>query len=340
MKRNEILIGDVREQLRELDSASVDCIVTSPPYFGLRDYGRTGQLGAEHDVAEWVAELRSVARQLARVLRPHGTWWLNVGDSYSAHPREGARRKALLLGPQRLAVGLAEDGWLIRNQIVWAKPNAMPSSIPDRLSTTYETVFLLTRAPQYYFDLDAIRVPALSRHTSQTKRQVTGYPPPSAIPPSGLVDRNQGLDRMKLRGASSHPLGKNPGDVWTIATANYRGAHFATYPQGLAERAVLAGCPARVCAQCHTPWKRRSERHVEHGDRLLATGILQPQCACKPAWQPGLVLDPFIGSGTTALAAEDLDRDWLGIELNPDFAAMAQERITAHRQKRSKDAAA
>ncbi len=326
MKRNQILIGDVRDCLRDIDAASTDCIVTSPPYFGLRDYGHSQQLGGGPTVDGWVQELRGVAADLTRVLRPHGSWWLNIGDSYSSHEREGAPKKGLLLGPQRLALALAEDGWLVRNQIIWAKPNPMPSSVTDRLSTTYETILLLTRAPTYFFDLDAIRVPAVSR-SRRSRRAVTGYPPRSAVPSNGTVDRNRGLDRMKRRGASSHPLGKSPGDVWTIATANYRGAHFATYPLPLAERAVLAGCPERVCRRCLTPWQRAKKRDRGGSERLLRTGALRPTCQCDSGWQPGLVLDPFLGAGTTAIAAGRHRRDWLGIELNPAYAAQAVERI-------------
>jgi len=327
MNRNQILIGDVRQRLTDIDTASVDCIVTSPPYFALRDYGHDQQLGLEDSIADWVSELRTIGRQLARVLHPHGSWWLNVGDGYSSHQREGAAKKGLLLGPQRLAIALAEDGWLVRNQIIWAKSNPMPSSVTDRLSTTYETVLLLTRAPTYFFDLDAIRVAATSPRHRRSQRREVGYPPPSAAPPGGSVDLNRGLDRMKRRGATSHPLGKSPGDVWTIATANYRGAHFATYPLPLAERAILAGCPERVCTRCDTPWRRAKKRDRGGSERLLRTGALRADCQCDTGWKPGLVLDPFIGAGTTAIAALKHRRDWLGIELNPEYADQAIERI-------------
>lgn len=148
MKPNTIVVGDVRHVLDRFADASVDCIVTSPPYVGLRDYGHPDQLGAEQSVDDWVKNLRLVAQELHRVLTPTGSLWLNVGDSYSAHPREGAARKSLLLGPQRLALALADDNWLVRNVVVWAKPNPMPSSVTDRLSTTYETVLLLVRSPR------------------------------------------------------------------------------------------------------------------------------------------------------------------------------------------------
>jgi site-specific DNA-methyltransferase (adenine-specific) len=329
MTPNTILVGDVRDRLTEIDAASIDCIVTSPPYAGgLRDYGHPDQLGSEPSVDDWVKNLRLVAHDLTRVLVPSGSLWLNIGDSYSSHPREGAPRKSLLLGPQRLTLALAEDGWLVRNVVVWSKPNAMPSSVTDRLSTTYETVLLLVRSPGYYFDLDAIRIRPVGGRTTPHRKHRVGYPPASAVPVGGTVDRNIGLDAMKRRGVSAHPLGKSPGDVWPIPTAGYRGAHFATYPLALAERAILAGCPERVCVDCGAPW--RKEQREQEG-RALRTGPLAPDCRCDAGrWRPGVVLDPFMGSGTTALAAGRHRRDWLGIELNPDYAEQAHARIAEH----------
>lgn len=326
---NTILIGDARERLHELPDASVDCVVTSPPYMGLRDYGESDQLGMEPSIDDWVRNLRAIAAELARILTPTGTIWLNVADSYSSHHTEGAAKKGLLLGPQRLAIGLAEDGWLIRNHVVWAKPNPMPSSATDRLSNTHEIVLLMSRNPRYFFDLDAIRVPAASSQKAQRRRRLLGYPPKNVAPPGYPASRNSGLDRMKQRGASSHPLGKSPGDVWMIATANYRGAHYAVYPLGLAERCVVAGCPERVCVSCGTPWQPAKRRH---GNRLLRTGVLRPQCRCEgEPWRPGVVLDPFMGSGTTAIVAERHRRAWLGVELNPKYAKQATERIENER---------
>lgn len=335
MKRNTIMVGDVRHRLRELPEHSIDCIVTSPPYFGLRDYGHREQLGLEPSVDDWVRDLRAAARELVRVLRPGGTFWLNVGDSYSSHLREGQSKKSLLLGPQKLVLGLAADGWLVRNQIIWHKPNAMPSSVTDRLSNSYEVVWLLAREPRYFFDLDAIRVPSsTSPHTRRSgrrrhaPRRPTNYPPQHVVPAGGTVDTNVGLARMKQRGMNSHPLGKSPGDVWRIQTTPYRGAHFAAYPVALAERAILAGCPERICERCKAPWLRAMQRR---SGRLLRIGALQPQCRCAAGWRPGLVLDPFMGSGTTAIAAQNHRRDWLGIELNPDYAEQAADRIEASR---------
>ncbi|OFE08239.1 site-specific DNA-methyltransferase [Rhodococcus sp. 1139] len=329
MTRNRIIVGDVRDKLAALESNSIDTVVSSPPYAGLREYGHPDQIGLEPNVDEWVAELQIVARGIRRVLRPHGTFWLNVGDSYAAHPREGALKKSLLLGPQKLALALAADGWIVRNVVVWAKQNPMPSSVSDRLSNTYEVVLLLARSPRYFFDLDAIRVPAATAKSSPARRASSGYPPINAVPVDRQVDRNKGLDAMKARGIGAHPLGKSPGDVWALPTANYRGAHFATFPAALAERAILAGCPERVCATCDLPWRRAL---IDNGGRKLRTGPLESQCDCTgQPWRPGVVLDPFMGSGTTAISAERHHRDWLGIELNPDYAKQAHRRIQQHR---------
>ncbi len=143
--RNTILVGDALERLRELPSESVDMVLTSPPYYNLRNYQVGGQLGQEATIHEWVSNLTAVAGEVRRVLTPTGTFWLNVADRYSIHDREGSPRKSLLLGPARLSTALARDGWLVRNQIIWSKANPMPSSIPDRLTNTYEVVYLLTK---------------------------------------------------------------------------------------------------------------------------------------------------------------------------------------------------
>lgn len=333
LPRNTILIGDVRKRLADLPGSSVNCIITSPPYFALRDYGHSGQLGAEPTVDDWAAAILDVANSLARVLRPDGALWLNLGDGYSRHAREGATRKSLLLGPERVALRLTQTGWLLRNVVAWAKRNPMPSSVADRLSTTHEFLYFFTRTPRYFFDLDAIREPVRAGDKRLPRTTRRNYPPRDVVPnllggTTPRVDLNQGLAAMKATGRDTHPLGKNPGDVWTLTTANYRGAHFATFPPDLVRRPLLATCPERTCRRCGTPW-RRADRMTN--GRRLATGGLRPSCACRADWQPGVVLDPFIGSGTVALVAEEHGRDWLGIELNPTYAALAETRITSGR---------
>jgi site-specific DNA-methyltransferase (adenine-specific) len=321
LPRNQVLVGDVREKLKLLPSGSIDCVITSPPYFGLRDYGVAGQLGLEPNIEAWVNELRLVCRDLSRVLKPAGSVWLNVGDGYSAHPREGAPVKSLLLGPERLAVALAQDDWIVRNQVIWHKPNAMPHSVRDRLSNSHETIFLLTRNRRYFFDLDAIRVPGQRRDSRSLSRR--RYPPAHVMPANRPVNGNGGLARRPM-----HPLGKNPGDVWPVATAGFRGAHFATFPVELVRRPLLATCPPKVCTGCGQPWRRAVEAI---GGRRLATGPLEPACDCQQPARPGVVLDPFMGSGTVALAAEQHGRDWVGIELNPEYATLSQRRLMSRR---------
>jgi DNA modification methylase len=314
--------------LRRLSDVSVDCIVTSPPYYSLRDYGADGQIGLERHVDQWVDQLAAISEQVRRVLVPTGTYWLNLGDTYSGHPSQGADRKSLLMAPERLALRLQRDGWIIRNKIIWAKPNPVPTSVADRLNCTYEVIYILAKQPRYFFDLDAIREPHRSAPSMNAKATQKAVSRETWRGPNGMAAT--GLAALKARGQVGHPLGKNPGDVWTITPGGYRSAHHAIFPLALAERMIAAGCPEARCTRCRLPWKRDVIRAL---GGTATRAALAPTCACKEASEPGLVLDPFIGSGTTALAAEKLGRDWLGIELNPDFAAAARARIATARHK-------
>lgn len=306
--RNCILTGDALTMLRGLPDASVDCVVTSPPYFQLRNYGIPGQLGLGPTIDGWVADLRQVLREVAPVLLPTGSLWLNLGDSFSRHKKYGAPPKSLLLAPERLLLALAQDGWLVRTKVIWAKTNPMPSSVTDRLSLTHEVIYHLVRQRHYFFDLDAIRIP--HRSTGSKRVRVPQHQP--AIGAAPLAATRGGLRELHAAGRAGHTLGKNPGDVWQIATQGYRGAHFATFPPELVRRPILATCPAVVCTACGAGQK-------------VATGTLQ--CSCKAPARRGLVLDPFCGVGTVGLVARELRRDWLGIELNPDYVRLAEERL-------------
>jgi site-specific DNA-methyltransferase (adenine-specific) len=317
--RNAILIGDALTRLRELPAGSIDCAITSPPYFGLRDYGVDGQLGQESAVDDWARQIRNVCRELFRVLAPHGSLWLNLGDAYSAHARYGAAPKSLLLGPERAVRLLVDDGWLLRNKVVWAKANPLPSPTKDRLTNAHEFVYFLTRQPSYYFDLDAIREPL----TSHRKPSEGSRTPQSAL--GVLAGGRDGLVAMSRKGLSGHPLGKNPGDVWRIGSSSYRGAHFATFPPELVRRPLLATCPPHVCIKCGQPWRRSLQRVEFVGDQPRPRPFVP--CACDAPTRPGLVLDPFFGTGTVALMAQRLGRDWLGIELNPDYVGLAEDRL-------------
>jgi DNA modification methylase len=319
LERNRILVGDARERLADLPDSSIDCVITSVPYYQLRDYGVGGQIGLEQTVDAWVAELRLVMRGLARVLKPSGAAWFNIGDSYSRRLRSGAPAKSLLLGPERLLLALSADGWIVRSKVIWAKTNPVPVAVIDRLSNSYDVIYFVTRSPRYFFDLDAIRLPY---------RDPTGKKHPIA---AGL-------------------LGKNPGDVWMLPSANFRGAHFATFPPALVERPLLATCPELICDRCGTPFTRashrrrqelgkgqteRPERHVlRYSSRYTVIherGPLLSSCACRSTARSGVVLDPFFGAGTVGLVAEKHHRDWIGIEINPFYVRLARKRIASGR---------
>jgi DNA modification methylase len=349
LSRNQLIVGDARTCLDRLPAASVDCVVTSPPYYLLRDYGVRGQIGLEDAVGGWVDELRLVMRGVARVLKGQGALWLNVSDSYSRHPRYGAPAKSMLGAPERLLLALMDDGWLVRNKVVWAKPNPMPASVADRLNTTYESLYFLVRSPRYGFDLDAIRIP---HRSAARKPERPSDKPISTARPSWagpLAGSNNGLARLKSSGRVGNPNGKNPGDVWTIPTRGFRGAHFATFPEELVYRPILSTCPEAVCTRCGRRLRREATirtggpvqplpdlRYPATWASFRAASSLRP-CSCGAPTRPGVVLDPFMGSGTVAVAAERLGRDWVGIELNPAYARLAEERIAKARQERKEE---
>lgn len=328
--RNTILLGDAATRLRELGDACVDTVITSPPYAGLRRYGSgERELGQEPSADAFVDALAAVLAEVARVLKPSGSLFLNIGDSFSKARRWGMPPKGMLLVPERLLMRLAADQWLVRGKVIWHKPNAMPNSVRDRFSCRYEVIYHLVRSSSYFFDLDAVRIPHVSQRRRLTARSrhakayvgITRQPTKEATRPiwAGPLanGRNDGLAHARREGRAGHRWGKNPGDVWTIPTAGFRGPHPAVFPERLVERPLLATCPQRTCARCGTPW--RQQRNV----------VDVPVCGCRAGWRPGLVLDPFMGAGTTGVVARRHGRDWLGIELNPDFRALALHRIAS-----------
>jgi site-specific DNA-methyltransferase (adenine-specific) len=341
--RRTILLGDATEQLRTLPAASIDCVISSPPYYQLRDYAAEGQLGLEATVDGWVKDLRSVFAELSRVMKPAASLWLNLGDSFSRHARYGAPPKSLLCAPERMLLALAADGWIVRGKVVWSKPNPLPNSVADRPNLTYEVVYFLVRSPRYFFDLNSIRQPHRSRSAHRGTTPV-GKAPAWAGPLAGSQD---GLRLARAADQPGHPLGKNPGSVWEIATQGFRGPHFATFPPALIRRPILATCPEAICTRCGTPWQRqvnvrripvgppsngpkpRDPQVMRFKDRwhtVREVGELIP-CACDVPTVPGVVLDPFMGAGTVGVVAESLQRDWLGIEISPEFRDLAIRRI-------------
>jgi DNA modification methylase len=262
-----ILSGDCRDILHTLPAQSVHCVVTSPPYFGLRDYGTVGQLGLEETPAEYVAALVEVFREVRRVLRPDGTCWLNLGDSYAANRSyqvtptkyksldfgksnankvpEGLKPKDLIGIPWRVAFALQEDGWYLRSDIIWAKPNPMPESVTDRPTKSHEYIFLLTKSERYFYDHLAIK-------EKSTGREIFGNMGKKVVINSDRNDQtSQNLEISETR---------NKRTVWTVATKPYSGAHFATFPEKLVEPCILAGCPSRACEHCGAAWKRIAQR--------------------------------------------------------------------------------
>ena len=304
-----IFQADSRDAWKHLPEHSVDAIVTSPPYFGLRDYGVDGQVGLEESPQEYVDDLADLLTGYGeRVLKPGGSLWLNLGDSYNSggngYSQGGAGAsavvgstkrnvqgrigtstmpaKCLLMIPERVALALIDRGWILRNRVVWAKPNGMPSSVRDRLATKHEALFHLVRQPRYYYDLDAILEaysPAAIARAKSGRRAPISEAKRNAF--SGNPPRGLGLSDPELEGD-----GKNPGDVWTIPTQPYPDAHFAVFPPELVRRPILATVP-------------------EHGT----------------------VLDPFFGSGTTAVMARKLGRKAVGVELSEAYCELAAKRF-------------
>lgn len=324
LPRNTILTGAAERVLAQLLPESLDCVIASPPYAGaIRDYGVAGQLGQEPTITEYVQNLREVLRGVHRVLKPTGSLWLNIADSYSSHSRQGALRGSLMLAPQRVALALSAEGWIVRNVAIWHKPNPLPQSATDRLSPTYETIIFATKERRYFFDLDAIRVP----HRSADRARVA-----LGERSRRYQGNNTGLGKLKAAGRVGNARGKNPGDVWTIPTAIDRLGHQATFPEALIERPILATCPERICVQCDTAWTRptgiKSRRTSEGMLHTREVGELR-RCDCFAPSRPGVVLDPFMGTGTTAVVAKRLGRDFLGIELNPAYVKLATDRLCA-----------
>jgi len=308
--------------LSQLLPESVDCVIASPPYAGaIRDYGIAGQLGQEPTITEYVENLRAVLCGVRRVLKDSGGLWLVIADSYSQRPSQGAPRGSLMLAPQRVTMALAADGWIVRNVAIWHKPNPLPQSATDRLSPTYETVIFATKSRRYFFDLDAIRIPHRSADRARVALRERGR---------RYQGNNTGLGKLKAAGRVGNARGKNPGDVWTIPTAIDRLGHQATFPEALIERPILATCPERICVQCDAAWTRPTQiKSRQTNEGMLHTrevGELR-RCECFAPSRPGVVLDPFMGTGTTAVVAKRLGRDFLGIELNPAYVKLATDRL-------------
>ena len=322
--------GDVLEILPKMVSAGVkvQCVITSPPYWGLRDYGCPGQIGLEEHLGLYIIRMKLVFRHIQKLLADDGTLWLNLGDCYASSSNkrkpgdsrtgkqgsnigsdstpsravEGLPSKNLIGLPWRVAFALQDDGWILRSEVIWHKPNSMPESVTDRPIKAHETIFLFSKSHRYYYDHEAVKEPATTVRGDQLTfaRQVNEpIRPKQAMPNhrpgrSGNKARKTGLSRGCPENSGSNVCGsvpwegltRNLRDVWTLNNQPYRGAHFATFPMEIPRRCILSG--------------------TRLGD---------------------VVFDPFMGSGTTAEAAEMLGRKWIGIELNPDYIKMQNKRL-------------
>ncbi len=392
--KHEILVGDVLAGLRAMPDASVQCVVTSPPYsraveaggeaWGLRDYGVEGQIGLEPTPEEYVERMVGVFREVRRVLRDDGVIWVNLGDSYTSGNRvgngtregylqatnrgaggtcdapryptpPGLKPKDLVGIPWRVAFALQADGWTLRSDVIWNKPNQIPESVTDRPTKSHEYVFLLAKQARYFYDADAIHEPTNSD-------RVRG----PALHPSKDTNGNDGLCRR--------PIGewRNRRTVWEITTHPMPEAHFATFPEALVEPCIKAGTSERgACPECGAPWRRVTEREEDAGlarsaggkadeqpetDRAKrlgqrrnaaraaggnhtnpfggrVTARWEPTCTCSAGDPiPCTVLDPFGGSGTVAKVARDLGRSSVMIELNPAYVGIMKKRLRVGEQ--------
>jgi len=316
MLNNIILIGQALQKLKEIPDKYVNTCVTSPSYWGLRDYGSKEQIGLEKTPEEYVNKLVKVFREVRRVLRDDGTLWLNLGDSYSGngsgppgknarvgntkkgiqyrnHTRnsEGLKRKDLVGIPWMAAFALRADGWYLRQDIIWHKPNCMPESVKDRCTKAHEYVFLLSKSVKYYYDYEAIKEPVANLNTFRSgvyrnKNKGNSELGRRIVPGNNVTGNYPGRDDNGRACNNTNQITRNKRSVWTVATKPFSGAHFAAFPPDLIKPCILAGSPV-----------------------------------------DGIVLDPFFGVGTTGIVSLKNGRNYIGIELNPEYAKMAENRI-------------
>ncbi len=304
MNKSKILQGSCLEKIKEIEDGSVQTCVTSPPYWGLRDYGVKGQLGLEKTPTEYVENMVRIFRDIRRVLKNDGTLWLNLGDSYAAggmgcggkheplkgtssmgpskKPPPGLKPKDLVGIPWRVAFALQADGWYLRSDIIWHKPNPMPESVTDRPTKSHEYIFLMSKSQKYYYDHEAILEPVKD---VSLRRAEYGWDCDRPSTKNASMG-GEGIHTKKMGQRFVNPEGRNKRSVWTVSTKPYSGAHFAVFPEDLIAPCILAGSP-----------------------------------------KGGIILDPFTGSGTTLALAKKLGRKYLGIELNPEYIKLAEERI-------------
>ena len=374
-----IMVGNAMERLLELPDESVQCCITSPPYWGLRAYtGGLGMIGMEATFEEHLATLVSVFREVRRVLRKEGTLWLNYGDAYygggrgehdrgatkqgtslgssvpKGRPVRGLKPKDLMFMPARVAMALQADGWWVRSEIIWVKPNPMPESVTDRPTGAHEKLFLLSKSPRYFYDEVAVKTPKMlsslirdKNPTPRGNRQQEGATPPNRPPDWGLNNQSDSLANLR--------------NVWIITPKGFKEAHFATFPPELVEPCIKAGTSHNgCCVKCGSPRARITRSHLVPRPGAEKTSVVNDRdlgadknsqghnrqkdghkpgyvrkytmgwrasCACYADTKPCVVLDPFGGAGTTGMVATRLNRDSILVEISPEYAEMSRRRI-------------
>lgn len=384
--RNQILIGDCRTTMKELPDGCVHTCVTSPPYFGLRDYGHDSQIGLEETPSEFIESLVTVFAEVHRVLRDDGILWVNMGDSYAgswgaqsrenpgnqsssnleggsmlsarqiqSHPKRkntgslkntpGIKAKDVIGIPWMMAFALRDWGWYLRQEIIWHKPAPMPESVTDRCTKAHEQIFLLAKSPRYFFDAEAIKVTATTGNNGSSFNN----------------GKTNGTHSNVGKGERSNFSRRNKRSVWSVSHQGFKGAHFAVFPPKLIEPCILAGSPEKCCSACGMPYQRVIEKeriptrpgtdskvnrasddpdspYESHSGMVVGnrdprrhvtatrTVGFEPGCECGAESSPGVVLDPFAGSGTTAQVAQDNGRDWIMCEANSEYVEMIRKR--------------
>ena len=309
-------------------------VMTSPPYWTLRDYGVDGQLGLEPTFGEYIENLCNVFDEVKRVLVKDGTCWINLGDTYCSngggsvgstckvtHTRLGQQGrgktkevpvKSLCMIPQRFAIEMINRGWILRNEIIWHKPSCMPSSIKDRFTVDFEYLFFFSKSRSYYSEQQF--EPHKEKYFKRYNYNFCGVP--------GSAYPNEKRDNLRPNKWTPNPKGRNKRSVWSIPLQASPIAHFATYPEKLVETPIKSGCPELVCRKCNSPIEKIFKRE---SNKVRFEGYTD--CKCNAGFKPGIVLDPFLGSGTTALVALKLNKHFSGIEINPDYIKIAKKRI-------------
>ena len=378
---NKIEFGDCREIMKRWidEGVKIQTCITSPPYYGLRDYGVDGQVGLEKSVDDYVNNMVEVFNHVKELLTDDGTLWLNLGDTYSdtrwssgggqimnknkdehrslQHEKNtGLPSKNLIGIPWKVAFALQADGWILRQDIIWQKPNPMPESVRDRCTKSHEYIFLLSKSPQYYFDHVAIKEPSVNPESYKGRRKRSSMTEQSEIIMDKFGATRSGFKNIEE--GKTYPT-RNKRDVWKVNVKPYKGAHFATYPTALIEPCILAGTSEKGhCPVCNARWKRMEIDTGERHDVEVYTGkavkdyenakvqnpsdtkrrVLEsmskiykyewiPTCECKLEPVLDIVFDPFMGSGTTAQVALQHGRQYLGCELNKEYEKLQQERI-------------